>query len=340
MSYKIFLYSLQFVSSVFKLKVTVNGLLFSKQVTSSNDLYAVENEISFASEVNTIDVFTRWNLINQTAEGLVMVAIKQEIIFYRVSNDLKSLNEFWRINLNKEILHLKYFSLNNVDSVVFITRTGSNESLVTADIYSFDYEKRGFWLIQYIVLKYVCSDIAILDTGREILLSFPQNNVVENYIYQNHDSVRSLFVQMESIESKSVRTVSSFSMGGYNYLAVGGFDAHILRYHRGKLQPQTMLSNSFGFVEQWFPIPARSHRDDLLLLVQHRVVYQTHSYSVLETLIWDGQAFDTIAYTPCRRGLYRNNFGITCMLDPERDSGIFGATIVQQGKLNVHILLR
>lgn len=273
-----------------------------------------------------------WNPLNRTAEGIVMVAVGNEIRFFRVSKDLKIVNEFWNINLNKNIIHFEYFKLNKMHELVFITESGSSDKSYSADIYNFDHETKTFYLLQYIILKYPCYDVTVLESNMDYIISFPQNNTVENYIYRGRNADKNYFEKFNSIDSMGVQTVSSFSMGGYHYLAVGGSDAQILRYHHGILEPQTVLSSSFGFVEQWLPIPARSHRDDLLLLVQHRVNYVTHFLSVLETLIWDGESFNTVPYTPCRKGKYRNNLGISCMLDPDRESGIAGAAIVQQGK--------
>jgi len=149
---------------------------------------------------------------------------------------------------------------------------------------------------------------------------------------------RGRFISFSNITSDGVTSVSGFKMGGHSYLAVGGYNPQVLRYHRGKLHPQTILSSSFGFVEQYMPIEARTYRDDLLLLVQHRIHFETHSLSALEALLWNGEAFNSAFSIPCYIGDVLVNFGITCMIDFERKQGIYGATVIQRGR-NISLLV-
>lgn len=192
----------------------------------------------------------------------------------------------------------------------------------TLNIYVYDLEAEEFWIAQRVQMAETISNLAILDTGRELLLAVGQWDEV--LIYACTSKGQPLHLRQQ-VAAPEVAGVTAFQMGGRSYLALGGIMPQILVYVQGQLVPRTILGQNFGFVDHYLPIPVRSYRDDLLLLVQHRVVFDTHSLLVLEVLVWNGEAFEAGLPPPCGTA-----YGAGCMLDQDREAGISGAVLLRR----------
>lgn len=296
-------------------------------------------EFRFKETPSCFDVLERWNRKKTHKKQIVVVNIGIELIWLILDDNFESLSEIWKWELHKKLVSIQFFQLNGADMVVVVSEVTSSLELTSADIYHFDLIRKDFYLAQLIVLQFSCSNFAAVDAGRFFFLSFPQNDTAVTYRYESLKNFEGRFQHFMNISSVDVSTVVGFKMGGYSYLAVGGESPEILRYSKGTFVPQTILSTNFGLVEQFLPVPVVTHRDDLFLLVQHRIDFSTHSLAALDALLWDGSAFQPTLSFPCHIGNETYDFGITCMLDYDLDKeGIYGTAILQNGK-NLSLLV-
>lgn len=294
-------------------------------IVEKNDVYEFVEELDLKTPIRCFTNYKHWNHTSKSVHGIVILEIENQLIFISTRDDLSGLEIIWQWTIHSSLHYLVYFTNEGADMTLMI-----NENGLSADIYSFDLHLRHTWLIQKIPLSNPCKSVAVINTYKELVLCFAQNNTVELYKKDQH-ATSQIFKFFSTIETINVQTVSAFQMGGHSYLAITGLEPKIFRYYRGNFIAQTILSRSWGLVEIIFPIPARTYRDDLILLVQHRIMMGTHTVSVVEALIWDGEAFDVSLSVPCRIGENIMDFGMSCMLDYERDAGIDGLSIIQKG---------
>lgn len=308
-------------------------------VSVKDKIFKLIQEIQFKGTPSCFDVVERWNLQKTHQNQIVVVNIGIELIWLILDDNFESLSEMWKWELHKKLVSLRFFQLNGADMIVVVSEVTSYLELTSADIYHFDLNRKDFYLAQLIVLQFPCTNFASVAAGRFYFLSFPQNDTAVIYRYESLTNFEGRFKKFMNISSVDVSTVAGFKMGGYTYLAIGGESPQILRYYRGTFVPQTILSTNFGLVEQFLPVPVVTHRDDLFLLVQHRIDFSTHTLPALDALLWDGSAFQPTLSFPCHIGNETYDFGITCILDYDLDNeGIYGTAIIQNGK-NLSLLV-
>lgn len=308
-------------------------------VSVKDKKFKLIQEIQLNETPSCFDTVVRWNRRKTYQKQIVVVNSGIELIWLLLDDNFEKLSVIWKWELHKKLVSMRFFQLNGADMVVVVSEVTSFLELTSADIYHFDLIRRDFYLAQLIVLQFPCSSFAAVDAGRFYFLSFPQNDTAITYRYESLTNFEGRFKHFMNISSVDVSTVVGFKMGGYSYLAVGGESPEILRYSKGSFVPQTILSTSFGLVEQFLPVPVVTHRDDLFLLVQHRIDFSTHSLSALDALLWDGSSFQPTLSFPCHIGNETYDFGITCMLDYDLDKeGIYGTAILQNGK-NLSLLV-
>lgn len=303
-------------------------------VIEVNGTYRLEHELNFPLPISAFLVFTKWNGISE--EGIIAVASEHQITFIRVTDALSQMEIIWKWNMYSTPKTMIYFQLNSKDTLLIINDL--NDGGVSADIYIFDLDKRQSWLLQKIPLHSACSSVSFLDVHREYILCFAQNNTAELY-HQYHAEVDG-FKHLQTLYAPRIQTLTTFTIGGISYLTLGGKMPEILRYTSGKFEAQTILPKAWGAVEYMIPIPARTYRDDLILLIQHRVQFGGgHSIPTLSALVWTGEAFDSTALAvPCYFQGVKYEEGISCMIDLHRDDGIFGSSIIQRGN-NISLLV-
>ena len=274
----------------------------------------------------TLECFKIWDDANENHQDLVIVATEHYLLWYQLKNEVLEL--IWEITLHSHVLSTMQFIINDRNVLLLTTIDGQ------ARFYQFEIPSKQFWMIQMIQLEVPSSSISLIENKREDMVAFVQNSTVAIYKYK--DSHFSLY---RTIGAGNVTTISAFRIGGHSYLAVGGDEPKILRLLNGEFIPQTILSQTFGFVEAYLPILARTYRDDLILLVQHRLHSSTHSFPVLEALIWNGLAFDTASTVTCHVGdVLEPLDGLICVLDYEREEGLSGATFIKNGK-NISLIV-
>lgn len=309
--------------------MTINSIVL---LTEHMSKYEILQEIELEQAPKTIEIYMCWDEDTDSAIGVVIVSIDDELIWYELRDNFDKMEEVWRWKIHKNTIFMKYFIFKTTDILMIITEATSTSKTTSAELYEFSWEKKDFWIFQIIPLEVVCNNIAIIESGTNFIIGIPQNDIAMIYKYNATIHHNRNFVNFLNITSQNLTAITGFKIGGHSYLAVGGLDSQILRYYKGSFYPQTILSQTFGVVEYWLPIPARTYRDDLILLVQHRIDFTTHSLTVLEALIWNGEAFTTALEVPCLTGETLVNYGLTCMLDLERVEGIVGATVIQHGK--------
>ncbi|XP_016976896.1 uncharacterized protein LOC108042915 isoform X2 [Drosophila rhopaloa] len=268
------------------------------------------------SPVTALLGLDRWNNRKHVQEGLVVIASQDQLIWLRLE-PRSGLTAFWHWTLGLTSTKISAFSLERRDFLALVRNH-------TLSIYAYDLEAEEFWIAQRLQLPETISDLAILDTGRELLLAVGQWDEVLIYAWNSKGEPLQL---RQRVQAPEVTAMTAFQMGGRSYLALGGILPQILVYMQGKLVPRTILGQNFGFVEHFLPVPVRSYRDDLLLLVQHRVDFDPHSLLVLEVLVWNGDAFEAGLPPPCGA---TNTYGADCMLDQEQGVGIVGAALLRQ----------
>ena len=306
---------------------TINSIVL---VVGRNGSYELVQEETFevtTSDVLCLEVMKIWDDALNDERSIVLVAVKSQLIWYELQDN--HLLEVWRWDLYKNIEHLIHFKLENSNILLLSTFDSNHES--SANFFEFDIASKQQWIIQVIPLEMPAKSMSCLDIGKDFVVAFVQDSQVKVYKYQYTKFQRGMFVLFKEIEARNASVVSGFRIGGFSYLAIGGEEPKILRYFKDDFYPQTILSQTFGFVEEYMPIPLRTFRDDLILLVQHRLQFPTHTAAVLEALIWNGIAFDATLSVPCQT-FDPNAHGFTCMLDLEREEGLMGATFIQQDK--------
>lgn len=272
---------------------------------------------ALSSPVMALLGLDRWNGKRHVQEALLVMATEQQLSWLRLEPEGAGLAAFWTWPLGggTTVTKMRAFSLEGRD---FLALTGNR----TLSIYAYDLEAEEFWIAQRLQLPEEISDLAVLDAGREVLLVVGQFD--EALVYACSPKGEQLQLRQRLV-APHVTGITAFHMGGRSYLALGGIRPQILVYVQGQLVPRTILGQNFGFVEHFLPVPVRSYRDDLLLLVQHRVVFDPHSLLVLEVLVWTGEAFEAGLPPPCG-----GTFGASCLLDQEREAGIAGAALLRR----------
>ncbi|XP_012156935.1 uncharacterized protein LOC101452473 [Ceratitis capitata] len=273
-----------------------------------------------------------WNDVQAQTEGITLVATQDRVLWYRVSDITHKLELYWQWVVGNTVTGLTHFTVEHKNYLIVSTNQSSHSGLYTLNIYQFELGAREFWIAQRMQLEFPCVETTLLDTGRDLVLAVPQNNTAAIYNFNPRaDSTDYLrFKLKQHIVSEDIESVAAFRMGGRSYIAIGGQQPQILLYQQGELVPKTILAHNFGVVQLFFPVPVRTYRDDLILLVQHRVDFATHSLTVLETLIWDGEAFEASIPVPCKLGVH-TVYGVSCMLDIQREAGLKGAAYFRRG---------
>ena len=270
------------------------------------------------------------------ARNLVLIALQGQLIWHELLDH--ELIEIHRWNLLKEIESLIHFTHDG--SEILLLSTIDTAGKVQAEFIEFNVPDSEFWVIQAFALPERSPSMSCLDLGGDVIVAFVQNQSLAIYRHQFTKHLRGKFVHFKTIRAPNVTVVSGFRIGGHSYLAIGGDQPQILRYFNGDFHQQTILSQSFGFVEEFLPIPIRTYRDDLVLLVQHRLDLISHTLAVVDALVWNGIAFENAMSVPCHILADPNANGFTCMLDAERDDGFLGAAFIHHEKENcVNILI-
>ncbi|XP_050083609.1 uncharacterized protein LOC126570125 [Anopheles aquasalis] len=297
-------------------------------------VFLLNQELMLESPPIAFEVFTLWDTDRTTVVGCVVISMGNFLVWYtlRQETDYQLLEE-WRWPLHKTITQIRFFRHKEVDALLLIGKHPNHQQSISATVYEFSFNARQFWLMQKIGLPHPCPSVGLVKAGDEFLVALPQEWTVQIYSFRIGDQQRRKFKLIGNYTSPDLRSVDAFQIGRYAYIAIGGRSPAVLRYQRGKFYAQKIPTESLEIVEAFFEIPARTFRDDMILLVQHRMIFDTHDVQRLEALVWNGVSFDLATNIPCMVENDVIDKEASCMLDLERTDGLFGAAIVQRGKL-------
>ncbi|XP_055910742.1 uncharacterized protein LOC129945108 [Eupeodes corollae] len=298
-------------------------------VEKNNMKYASSHVIHVNAPILYLESFCFWNKESKRQEGIIVAAVGNDVLWYQANTD----GLFWRWSTGMPINGLTYFKVDQEEYLAISSDMSARTGFSSLNIYQFDIHSKEFWIVQKLQLEDSISESIFLDTGRDVVLAVVQNNSAAIFTFNPHAEQIESRVKFElksTIDSEGIQSVSGFQMGGLSYLALGGLTPQILQYSRGEFVSKTIFGQNFGLVELFMPISARTYRDDLILLVQHRVNFDSHDLIVLETLIWNGEVFEATTPAPCVIGNHTFAFGVGCMLDLHRDSGMKGSAVLKR----------
>lgn len=303
--------------------------------TNSDHRFEEIQRIQFDREI-TFEVLKYFDSQANAAKDLLLVSQQKTISFYEITE--KNLKKRYDRVFANSIESIMYIKHGDLDVIMFITED-SNEKF-QAKFLLIDFQTGDSHVLQFLTLSSRPKNVTSVDVGSEMIVAFVHEDLVNVYRSQTNVEQKNLkFELVKQIDAKGVTTTKGFRIGGHSYLAIGGNDALILRYVNGEFQHQTHFGQSFGFVENFLPIPLRTYRDDLILLVQHRLDFESHSIAAVDALIWNGIEFITAYSVPCDVVVEPHPQGFTCTLDPDRTKGLIGATFYQLKKENSFILI-
>ncbi|ETN58016.1 hypothetical protein AND_010397 [Anopheles darlingi] len=295
--------------------------------------FLLNQELLLESPPIAFEVFTLWDTDRTTVVGCIVISMGNFLVWYTLRQETDyQLQEEWRWPLHKTITQIRFFRHKEVDALLLIGKHPNHQQSISATVYEFSFNARQFWLMQKIGLPHPCPSVGLVKSGDEFLVALPQDWTVQIYSFRIGDQSRRKFKLIGNYTSPDLRSVDAFQIGRYAYIAIGGRSPAVLRYRRGKFYAQKIPTESLEIVEAFFEIPARTYRDDMILLVQHRMIFDTHDVQRLEALVWNGVSFDLATNIPCMVENDVIDKEASCMLDLERTDGLFGAAIVQRGK--------
>ncbi|XP_058454449.1 uncharacterized protein LOC131432281 [Malaya genurostris] len=303
--------------------------------------FLLQQEIPMETVPTAFEVTTVWDATEETSVSCLVVATEMVLIWYTMRARTNfALEEEWRWPLHKMTTLIKFMRHRDVDMMLLVGNHPNKLKTVSATLYEFNFLRQQFWLMQKLILQFPCKSIGLVNVGNEFLIAFPQNNTAMIYTFEVGKDYRSKFNLTANFSSEQVNSVQAFQVGRFAYIAIGGKSPQILRYSNGNFTSQSVPTEALETVEAFFEIPTRTYRDDLILLVQHRLAFSTHEIQRLEVLVWNGESFDIRSNIPCYVEDEPIDFEVSCMLDLHQPTGIAGSTIIQREKLVSMIIPR
>lgn len=166
--------------------------------------------------------------------------------------------------------------------------------------------------------------------GPRLYLSIPQqihNEVIVFQLNENNDK----FELYQTIHSKNVDFVAGFNIAYRSFVAIGGLNPGVYRFTENGLKEENIFDIHLQEVTYVLPIPVKTYRDEVLLLVQHNINYTTHVAPYVKVLIYSNGAFYPHDEIPCQYlGVITN--GATCMADLDLGTGIIGSAVLTAGE--------
>ncbi|XP_058825184.1 uncharacterized protein LOC131685473 [Topomyia yanbarensis] len=295
--------------------------------------FSLQQEIPMETVPSAFEVINVWNSTAEASVSCLVVATETSLIWYSMRSTANfSLIEEWRWPLLKTTTVIKFIHYKDIDMILLVGTHPNKQKTISATLYEFNFEKQQFWLMQKLVLQFPCKSIGIVNIGSEFLVAFPQNNTAMVYTLEMGKEYRGKISLIANFTSEQINSVGAFQIGRFAYIAIGGESPQILRYSNGNFTSQTVPSETLETVESFIELPTRTYRDDLILLVQHRLAFSTHEVQRLEILVWNGEYFDIRSNIPCYVEDDIMDNEVSCLLDLHRPTGIAGSAIVQRDK--------
>ncbi|XP_053696761.1 uncharacterized protein LOC128744042 [Sabethes cyaneus] len=300
-------------------------------------VFSLQQQIPMETVPAAFEVITVWDSANDTAVSGLVVATEMSLVWYTMREKTNfTLTEEWRWPLHKMTTLIKCFRYKETDMILLVGTHPNKERSISATLYEFNFERQQFWLMQKLLLNFPCRTVGVVNVGSEFLVAFPQNNTALIYALEAGKVYRGKFTLIANFTSERINSVGAFHVGRYAYIAIGGKSPQILRYADGSFTTQTIPTEALETVESYLEIPTYTYRDDLILLVQHRIGFSTHEIQRLDILVWNGESFDIRSNIPCYVESELTDNEVSCLLDLHRPNGIIGSAIVQREK---HIMM-
>ncbi|XP_055544277.1 uncharacterized protein LOC129729603 [Wyeomyia smithii] len=304
-------------------------------------VFSLQQEIPMETVPSAFEIITVWDSAADAAVSGLIVATEMSLVWYTMREKSNfALKEEWRWPLHKMTTLIKRFHYKDIDMILLVGTHPNKERSISATLYEFNFERQQFWLMQKLVLNFPCPTVGVVNVGSEFLVAFPQNDTALIYTLEAGKEYRGKFTLLANFTSEKINSVGAFQVGRYAYIAIGGKSPQILRYANGNFTSQNIPTEALETVESYLEIPTMTYRDDLILLVQHRIAFSTHEIQRLDVLVWNGESFDIRSNIPCyvEEELISNE--VSCLLDLHRPKGIVGSAIVQREKQMLMIVPR
>ncbi|KAK5643724.1 hypothetical protein RI129_007569 [Pyrocoelia pectoralis] len=275
----------------------------------------------FPWEITGIELFQHWNSESRKLEIILISATLNdnysELKWYKING--VDLELFWTWPIQKKISYMRSFQLENEKYRLLILND-------TLDLYEFSVNspKPNFWLSQTLSLSSPANSSAINFYGPDTYLSIPQKQQNEVRIYK---MVRDHFVFWNKISSNNVNQVASFKIGFKSFLAINGENPSIYKFVKDNIEVENVNGIHLSNVDFWLPVPIKSYRDEVALILQRTVDHNTHQSNSLDVLLYDGHNFNTPEEVPC--SFYGEAaHGLDCMVDEDGYHGLVGVAVV------------
>lgn len=93
-----------------------------------------------------------------------------------------------------------------------------------------------------------------------------------------------------TVKSENVKDISSFNIGSWSFLAVGGKQPGIYRFTKNGLKKEE-ISIKLPEVTHYLPIPIRNYRQDVMVVVQYDIDHSSHVSNVVRILLYSNGVF-------------------------------------------------
>lgn len=176
-------------------------------VQEKNGVYKLKVEVPMLSRPYYFITFTFWNQTQRSIDGIVIVSIKNELVFLRVNEAMDKMEIIWMWPVNQMAKYLHHFIIDNSDTLLIITDLHNGSA---ASLYRFDMNEEVFFLRQTLTLKTRSMNMALIQSGHETFMCFPQKSHAVIYKHEHQH-----FKYYTKIESHNARILSGFQMGIY-----------------------------------------------------------------------------------------------------------------------------
>ncbi|XP_031341241.1 uncharacterized protein LOC116169316 [Photinus pyralis] len=298
-------------------------VLLNVELSQDGKSFVARQKVAeFPWKVTAVEMFQHWNTETRKLEIILISAIindnTAELRWYKL-NDL-DLEHFWTWPLQKKISHMQFFQLESDKCRLLILND-------TADVYEFSVNSLTspqFWLSQTLQLSSPANSSAINSYGSDMYLSIPQQKQNEVLVYK---LIKDHFEFWIAISSNNVNQVASFKIGFKSFLAINGDTPSIYKFVKDNIELENVNGIHLTNVEFWLPVPVKTYRDEVALILQRTVDHDTYKSHSLEAVLYDGHNFNMHEEIPCSF-FGEAAHGLDCMVDEDGFNGLLGAAVV------------
>ncbi|KAK4887110.1 hypothetical protein RN001_003381 [Aquatica leii] len=299
-------------------------ILNAKLTPDSKSFEITEKVTEFSWNLTAFEIFEHWNLQTKESEIILILSTSNvdapELYWYKIiGNDLEPL---WTWHVHKNVTHMRFLQFDDDKYRLLILKDAVSDNF---NLYEFELTpSKEFWLSQTLSLSLPANSSAVNFYGSNFYLSIPQKEQNEVRVYKLEDNHFKLY---QIIRSNNVVHVNAFKIGFKSFLAISGEEGGIYKFTKDYIESQDIQEFSLENVDFWLPVPIKTYRDEVALILQRSISHGGHSSFTLDVIVYDGQLFHKLDEIPC------NYFGelvhgLDCMVDEEGHHGINGAAVL------------